>query len=139
LIEDSFGWLLYKKGDYAGAIVALNRAIQDMGSGEQGVTAKEYYYHLGAAYRKAGQIDDARRTLDIALQYDPTFRKPKPKKRSCLPKIRPPQRRPPYPRRLPPFPLQTPSSVLRTRPETLTFSLPFIGLPDLLVFKNKKK
>ncbi|GEM_PF-2729360 len=73
MIEDSFGWLLYKKGDYAGAVTTLNQAVHDMPSGQPGYIAKEYYYHLAAAYRKAGQIDAARRTLDIALQYDPAF------------------------------------------------------------------
>ncbi len=73
LVEDSFGWLLYKKGDYAGAALTLNQAIQDMPTGQPGYLAKEYYYHLGAASRKAGQIDEARRALDIALHYDPTF------------------------------------------------------------------
>jgi tetratricopeptide (TPR) repeat protein len=73
LIEDSYGWLLYKKSDFARAVVELNQAIQDMPSGEAGFAAKGYYYHLGAAYRKAGQIDDARRALDVALQYDSAF------------------------------------------------------------------
>lgn len=72
-IEDSYGWLLYKKGDYSGAVAALNRASHDLPSGTAGMIAKYFYYHLGAAYRKAGQIDEARRTLDIALQYDPAF------------------------------------------------------------------
>jgi Tfp pilus assembly protein PilF len=72
-IEDSFGWLLYKKGDYVGAVAALNQATQDMPTGASGLIAKYFYYHLGAAYRKTGQTEEARRTLDIALQYDPTF------------------------------------------------------------------
>lgn len=72
-MEDSFGWLLYKKGDYAGAVAGLNQAIQDLPTGQTGYVAKYYYYHLGAASRKAGQIDEARRALDIALQYDPAF------------------------------------------------------------------
>jgi tetratricopeptide (TPR) repeat protein len=72
-IEDSFGWLLYKKGDYTGAVAVLTQAMQDMPSAEPGRSAKHFYYHLGAAYRKAGQIEEARRTLAIALQYDPAF------------------------------------------------------------------
>lgn len=72
-IEDSFGWLLYKKGDYPGAVGALNRAAQDMPTAEPGFIAKYFYYHLGAAYRKAGQTDEARRALDVALHYDPAF------------------------------------------------------------------
>ena len=72
-LEDSFGWLLYKKGDYAGAVAALSQAVHDLPAGAAGMAAKYFYYHLGAAYRKAGQIDEARRTLAIALQYDPAF------------------------------------------------------------------
>ena len=73
LVEDSFGWLLYKKGDYVAAVAALNQAVHDMPTGQPGAAAKYYYYHLGAAYRKAGQVDAARRTLAVALQYDPAF------------------------------------------------------------------
>ena len=72
-MEDSFGWLLYKKGDYTGALAALNQASHHLPSGEPGYIAKYFYYHLGAAYRKAGQTDEARRTLAVALQYDPAF------------------------------------------------------------------
>ncbi|MCW3051390.1 MAG: hypothetical protein JWN14_560 [Chthonomonadales bacterium] len=72
-VEDSFGWLLYKKGDYVGAVAQLSQATQDLPDGVSGYAAKYYYYHLGAAYRKAGKPDDARRTLAIALQYDPDF------------------------------------------------------------------
>ena len=73
LVEDSFGWLLYKKGDYPGAVAALEQASHDMPAGEPASGAKYFYYHLGAAYRKAGRIEEARHTLDIALHYDPTF------------------------------------------------------------------
>jgi len=72
-VEDSFGWLLYKKGDYVRAVAELSQAIQDLPDGVSGYAAKYYYYHLGAAYRKAGKPTDARQTLAIALQYDPDF------------------------------------------------------------------
>jgi Tfp pilus assembly protein PilF len=34
---------------------------------------KVYHYHLGAAYRMAGQIERARNELDTSLQYDPKY------------------------------------------------------------------
>ena len=72
-IEDSFGWLLYKKGNYADAVAELNQAVADLPSGAEAGAAKYYYYHLGAAYRKAGKPDDTRQMLAIALHYDPDF------------------------------------------------------------------
>ena len=72
-VEDSFGWLLYKKGDYVGAVAELSQATQDLPDGVSGYGAKYSYYHLGAAYRKAGKPDDSRKILAIALHYDPDF------------------------------------------------------------------
>jgi tetratricopeptide (TPR) repeat protein len=72
-MEDSYGWLLYKKTDYVGAVAALNQASHDLPTGTPGYGAKYFFYHLGAAYRKTGQTEEARRALAVALQYDPAF------------------------------------------------------------------
>lgn len=94
LIEDSYGWLLYKKNDYPGAIAALTEAVHDMAPDTEGYAAKYYYYHLTAAYRKAGRIDDARRMLAIALQYDPAFPEAKAEE-ALLPPANTPPAQPP--------------------------------------------
>jgi hypothetical protein len=38
-----------------------------------GDTWKELYYHLGAAYRRVGRYDEARKMLNVALYYDPNY------------------------------------------------------------------
>lgn len=73
-IEDSYGWVLYRKGNYTAAIDALTHAIADIP--DQGLTGddlKVYYYHLGAACHKAGQPEEALRAIKTALQYDPDY------------------------------------------------------------------
>ncbi len=102
-VQDSFGWLLYKKGDYAGAVAALTEVLHTMPAGLPGYIAKYYYYHLGAAYRKAGNIEQARRTLAIALQYDPVFPEAKAEV-ALLPPVNPPAASPSG------FPQKAPSS-----------------------------
>ncbi|HZP80767.1 MAG TPA: tetratricopeptide repeat protein [Chthonomonadaceae bacterium] len=73
-IEDSYGWVLYRKGNYAGAIDALTHAIADIPEGGlTGDDLKVYYYHLGAACRKAGRQEEALRAIKTALQYDPDY------------------------------------------------------------------
>lgn len=76
--EDSYGWALYKRGrfhaeDYAHATDALRQAIEDMPQDFPGTAQKVVYYHLGAACRAAGQIEEARHALQIALLYDPQY------------------------------------------------------------------
>jgi tetratricopeptide (TPR) repeat protein len=80
-IEDSYGWVLYRKGNYAGAANALTQAIQDIPDSslprevqaQIGDTLKVCYYHLGAASHKAGRLAEARRAHRMALQYDPDY------------------------------------------------------------------
>ena len=75
-VEDSYGWALYKKGNYDAAVAALNQAIADvpreiMDSPLKGELLAPLYYHLGAASRRQGKIDIARQALQTALTYAP--------------------------------------------------------------------
>jgi tetratricopeptide (TPR) repeat protein len=60
-IADTFGWVLFKRGDYGGAIAHLNQAAAKLP--EEPTVA----YHLGMANAKAGDTASARRALDRAL------------------------------------------------------------------------
>ena len=76
--EDSYGWALYKRGkfhaeDYAHAADALRQAVEDIPDGMAAAAQKVMYYHLGAACRAAGQTEEARHALQIALMYDPNY------------------------------------------------------------------
>lgn len=83
MCEDTYGWVLYKKGLYGPqqeradylkrAVDALVQASDAMPSQTAAENAKVYYYHLGAAYRRLGRADDARRALNVALNYDPKY------------------------------------------------------------------
>ena len=77
-VEDSYGWALYKRGqykpeDYAHAADALYQAIDDVPAKTPGDMQKMLYYHLGAACRAAGRMEEARHALQVALFYDPKF------------------------------------------------------------------
>lgn len=74
--EDSYGWALYKRGrfhaeDYAHAADALRQAIDDLPPDGPAGVQKIIYTHLGVACHAAGQIEEARHALEIALVYDP--------------------------------------------------------------------
>jgi tetratricopeptide (TPR) repeat protein len=80
VIQDSYAWLLYKRGDYAGAIPILTQAIstlvgiaQDAGITPDADTMKTMHYHLGATYRMAGRKTEAEQALRVALLYDPNY------------------------------------------------------------------
>lgn len=71
MTEDSYGWVLFRKGRFTEAINALNQAIEDLPEeARAGEEVKIYYFHLGSAYFKAGRIDEARHALQVALRYD---------------------------------------------------------------------
>lgn len=84
-VQDSYGWVLYKKGDYTGAIIALTNAldhlppevIQTQGEPQPGKLSgndlKTYYYHIGAAYRKAEKPAEAKKAIAQALKFDPNY------------------------------------------------------------------
>jgi tetratricopeptide (TPR) repeat protein len=63
-IVDTFGWLLYQKGDIERAEKLLEQAV----SGEP--KNPRLRYHLGLAYAKQGKNADARRELEEALRTD---------------------------------------------------------------------
>src|SRR5579884_3793648 len=65
--EDSYGWVLYKQGDYPSAIQVLQQAINDMPEETPDEDRAAYYYHLGSAYMKSDDMQAARQALDIAL------------------------------------------------------------------------
>jgi tetratricopeptide (TPR) repeat protein len=61
---DSLGWVLYRRGDAAGAVRELARAYRLLQDGDIGA-------HLGEAQWVAGRKDDARATWRRALAADP--------------------------------------------------------------------
>ena len=61
-IADTYGWILYKSGDFPGAVKQLKLASAKL-EGEAGVS-----YHYGMASLKAGDSAAARQALTRALQ-----------------------------------------------------------------------
>ena len=96
-VQDSYGWLLYRKGDYKGAVIALSRALDTLpteflsrgATPEPGKVSpdelKVFYYHLGAAYRKANQPKEAKNALDKALLFDPKYRPAQEERKAITP------------------------------------------------------
>jgi len=60
-IADTFGWILYKRGDYARAMTALKEAATRLAN------SPAVLYHLGMTAQKMGDIDTARAALTKAL------------------------------------------------------------------------
>jgi tetratricopeptide (TPR) repeat protein len=58
---DTLGWIHFRKGDYSLAVVFLTRAVESRPDQPQ------LNYHLGMAYLKAGNADNARRYLEKAV------------------------------------------------------------------------
>jgi tetratricopeptide (TPR) repeat protein len=66
-VDDTLGWVYYKKGLLPLAIAAFKRSIEhDPGS-------PLYQYHLGLAYAKSGDKVRARRALETALRIHKSF------------------------------------------------------------------
>ncbi len=66
-IADTLGWILYRKGDYPGALnLLVQNASRLSDSGEA-------LYHLGMAHYKAGNEAEAKVWLENALDLDPGF------------------------------------------------------------------
>jgi tetratricopeptide (TPR) repeat protein len=65
-VNDTLGWIYYKKDLASLAIKPLQESIA------AAPTNPTYHYHLGLAYAKAGDIPNARRSLDRALKHQPT-------------------------------------------------------------------
>jgi tetratricopeptide (TPR) repeat protein len=66
-INDTLGWVYYKKGRLALAIAAFQRAI------DQDELNPTYAYHLGLAYLKTGDRATAKRLFEHALILNPDF------------------------------------------------------------------
>ena len=66
-IADTLGWVFYKKNIYTRAIVYFKEALEKLKDNPT------IHYHLGLAYMKNGDKDQARRELKKALELDPKF------------------------------------------------------------------
>jgi tetratricopeptide (TPR) repeat protein len=65
-VQDTLGWVYYRKGIYAIASKYLKTAVA------KEPTARRQF-HLGMAYLKAGNQELGQKTLSAALQKDPTL------------------------------------------------------------------
>lgn len=66
-INDTLGWIYYKKGLYGQAIAALRRSV------ENDATNPKYHYHLGLAFSKNGDEARAKESLKRALMLKEDF------------------------------------------------------------------
>lgn len=66
-VDDTLGWVHYKRNAPELAIPPLERSVKADAQNPQ------YHYHLGLAYAKAGRVQDARRSLERALQLQGDF------------------------------------------------------------------
>jgi tetratricopeptide (TPR) repeat protein len=66
-IQDTLGWIYYKKGSHRAAIDALGQAVRLDPNGAV------YHYHLGMAYFKNGEKERAKRSLTEALKLSASF------------------------------------------------------------------
>ena len=64
---DTRGWVLYKRGDYADAVNALQKSV------DKAPQAPELLYHLAMAELKSGARDSARHSLEQALNSKVAF------------------------------------------------------------------
>ena len=64
---DTWGWVLYKRGEYADAVTALQKAV------DKAPHAPVLLYHLAMAQLKSGARDSARTNLDQALKSGAAF------------------------------------------------------------------
>ena len=66
-VMDTLGWIYYLKGSYLNAIAELQDSVE-LASDNALIN-----YHLGMAYYKNNQANDARVSLQKALELDPNF------------------------------------------------------------------
>jgi Flp pilus assembly protein TadD len=66
-MSDTLGWVYYRKNVYTRAIVYLKEAADKL---PDQATVR---YHLGMAYYKNGQVEQAKKELNRALQLDPNL------------------------------------------------------------------
>jgi Flp pilus assembly protein TadD len=61
-ITDTLAWVLYKKGNYAGAATLLQECVQ------KSPDTAEFRYHLGMTLMATGQKPEGREQLETALR-----------------------------------------------------------------------
>ncbi|MGC2720187.1 MAG: tetratricopeptide repeat protein, partial [Candidatus Acidiferrales bacterium] len=61
-ITDTLAWVMYKRGDYAGATQLLRECVQKAPS------SAEFHYHLGMSLMAQGQKAEAKGQLENALR-----------------------------------------------------------------------
>jgi cellulose synthase operon protein C len=61
-ITDTLAWVMYKKGNYSGAVPLLEEAVK------KAPNSAEFHYHLGMTLIAAGQKDKGRNQLQAALE-----------------------------------------------------------------------
>ena len=66
-VDDTLGWVYYKKGLPESATPELERSVQKQPGNAV------FHYHLGMAYAATGQAAKARRELEHALKLQPQF------------------------------------------------------------------
>ena len=66
-VMDTLGWIYYKKGLYRSAIVELEQSHEKM------ETNPVILYHLGMAYLRNNQKEEAKAALEKALELDKKF------------------------------------------------------------------
>lgn len=65
--QDTLAWALYKAGRYEEALAAQGKAMR------LGTQNPLFYYHLGMIQSKLGKADEARKSVEKALQINPHF------------------------------------------------------------------
>jgi uncharacterized protein HemY len=63
-VEDTIGWIFYKKGLYSIAVGHLENAVAKQRTARRS-------YHLAMAYSQSGRRREAEKTLEAALKMDP--------------------------------------------------------------------
>jgi tetratricopeptide (TPR) repeat protein len=63
-ITDTLAWVMYKKGNYSGAIPLLEDCVRKTPD------SAEFHYHLGLALLAAGQKEPGKAQLQAALQMN---------------------------------------------------------------------
>jgi tetratricopeptide (TPR) repeat protein len=66
-VQDTLGWVYYKKGSYRAAIDTLKECVR------QDPKSAVYQYHLGMAYLKNGENANAKASLSEALKLSQSF------------------------------------------------------------------
>jgi tetratricopeptide (TPR) repeat protein len=67
VIQDTLGWIYYKKGSYQAAVDTFNDCVR------KDPKNPTFQYHLGMAYLKKGDKAKAKAALNEAIKLDPTF------------------------------------------------------------------